>query len=109
MEEPVIGGKQTYRPLFSKRVVVVSQPLSKINFNISHKQDQDIKSLLFLNAGNSKVDITMDKDAYQAEEMINLHLLFNNTACDEAIKHSKVRLIREFTSISSNGTEYKDR
>ena len=37
MEEPIINDKQTYRPLYEKKAVVVSQTGSKINFNISRK------------------------------------------------------------------------
>ena len=64
LEEPIINGKSTYKPLLSKRLLIVSTPIEKINFNVSMKQENKIKSLLFMNSGKSGVDVTLDKDAY---------------------------------------------
>lgn len=64
MEEPVINGKSTYRPLVSKRLLIVSAPVEKVNFNVSMKNQNEIKSALFFKSGTSKVDVTLDKDAY---------------------------------------------
>ena len=98
-----------YKPLVSKKVLIVSQPLSKINFNVSMKQENEIKTLLLFNSGKSKVDVTLDKDAYLTSETINLNLNFDNRGCDTDVKSAKVRLIRELTSVSASGVEYTDK
>ena len=109
LEEPVINGKQVYKPLVAKRLLILSQPLSKINFNVSLKQENEIKTLLLFNSGKSKVDVTLDKDAYLTSETINLNINLDNRGCDTDVKRAKVRLIREVTSVSASGVEYTDK
>ncbi|CDW75052.1 UNKNOWN [Stylonychia lemnae] len=109
IDEPVINGKQQFKPLIAKRVMILSQPLSKVNFNVSMKQENNIKTLLLFNAGKSKVDVTLDKDAYTTKETINLNLNFDNKECDTDVKSAKVRLIREINSVSAGGVEYSDK
>lgn len=108
MEEPVINGKSTYRPLVSKRLVIVSGPVEKVNFNVSLKNQNDIKSVLFFKSGTSKVDVTLDKDAYTPNEQVNLEVNFDNAACSTDVQRAKVRLIREVSAVSAKGVELKD-
>eukprot|EP00347_Sterkiella_histriomuscorum_P016070 403354603 len=108
MEEPIINGKSTFKPLVSKRLVIVSTPVEKINFNVSMKQENHIKALLFMNSGKSKADVNLDKDAYQPNETINLSINLDNSECDQDVKRAKVRFIREITAVSAHGVEYKD-
>lgn len=108
LEEPVINGKSTYKPLVSKRLLIVSSPVEKINFNVSLKQENQIKSLLFMNSGKSKADVSLDKDAYQPKETINLDINLDNSDCDQEVKRAKVRLIREIVAHSAHGVEFKD-
>lgn len=72
------------------------------------KQENNIKSFLFMNSGKSKADVTLDKDAYTPSETVNLNILLDNSNCDTDIKGAKVRFIREVTSVSNNGVQFKD-
>jgi hypothetical protein len=51
----------------------------------------------------------MDKDAYTPNEIVQLKINYDNEACDEGIKHAKVRFIREITSTSAHGIEFVDK
>lgn len=65
MEElPKEGKPLTYKPLITKRIVIVSRPPEKITFDIVVYKQQDIKRVLFFNAGTSKATLTMEKDAF---------------------------------------------
>ena len=109
MEEPIINDKQTYRPLYEKKAVVVSQTGSKINFNISRKQEQAIKSLGLFKSGSSKVEVTLDKDTYLTNEMVKVHVNLDNNECDEAIKKVTVKFFRELNATSVQGVKLTDR
>lgn len=80
-----------------------------MNFNVSLKQQKDIKTLFFLDAGESKVEVSMDKDGYTPKEVVQLKLNFDNEKCDEAVKHATIRFIREVSSVSASGIELNDK
>ena len=109
MEEPIINDKQTYRPLYEKKTIVVSQALNKINFNIHRKEEQAIKSLGLFKSGISKVEVTLDKDTYLTNEVVKVHVNLDNKECDESIKKVGLKFFREFTSTSVQGVKLTDR
>ena len=76
----VVGKDQIkYLPLVNKRLLIISAPPQKINFNLKIVQDFQSKSMLFIKHGESKITGEVEKDAYQPNETINLTLTFDNT------------------------------
>jgi hypothetical protein len=75
-----MGGIQQakFKPLVNKRLLLISSPPTKINFNVKIVKDFHVKSMLFIKQGDSQISGTVERDAYQPNEAINLRLTFDN-------------------------------
>jgi Arrestin (or S-antigen), C-terminal domain len=103
-KEPKVG----YKPLLNKRIIVVSQPPERVNFNLKIAKDHQAKAL-FVNQGVAHVEVHLDRDAYQPSEVVRLRLVIDNSASDQGIKKVKLKLFREIKSVSANGKEFLER
>ncbi len=55
--------KKKYKPLLNKRILVISAPPQKINFNLQVAKDHPTPAVFGKN-GTSKIRVQLDKDAY---------------------------------------------
>lgn len=96
-------GKQ-YKPLYSKRIINVSAPPKKVDFNICVQKDHELSTLLFVKQGISKVQFNLEKNAFQPNEAISVQAFIDNTISDSALKEIKFKVFRHITATSANGT-----
>ena len=58
--------------------------------------------MFFVRQGLSKIDISLEKDAYQTDEKAVINCSFDNTQCQKDIKEVKVKLRRVMQCIALN-------
>ena len=109
MEDCTQTEKQHFKPLINKRLFVVTQPPERIAFNVRAAKDQNISSMIFWKQGNSKAEVSIDKDAYMPNETIEVRALIDNQACEQSLKFVKVHLYREVTCESTNGSKFSSK
>lgn len=92
---PSKDSKIIYKPLVNKRLLIMSTPPTKINFNVLVSKDYQATSLGFIKNGSANVSCTLDRDAFQPSETINFRLSIDNTKCNQSINGFKCKLFRE--------------
>ena len=75
--------------------MIVRQPAKQIHLNRQMIMEKDIKTFFFFKQGASKVDITLEKDAYAPDETLSAICRLDNSGCDKNIKNMKVKLTRK--------------
>ena len=96
-------------PLSAKRIVMIHQPPLTIHYNLHHEWKHDVKALLFMSQGSSRLSIILDKDAYQPSEELRVQCTVNNESCDKKVERIVVKLRREATCYSEKGAHLKDK
>lgn len=80
---------------------------------IKHNQlvsvEKNIKTLFFVRQGPSKINFTLQKDTFYANEKAVIQCEVDNSRCDKDIKEIKIKLRRNITcSASSDNKRFED-
>jgi hypothetical protein len=81
MEELGIPMKNRLPPIISQRRLVMRQPALIVGSIKELNISDNIKSLLFVNQGESKVNICLPKDSYYPDEMVSVRCIIDNSKC----------------------------
>ncbi len=74
-----------YKPLKNKRILVISSPPAKINFNVDIIKEHKLSSFFGKN-GVSKIEVRLDRDAFQPTETVRAVVIIDNTQCEKEAK-----------------------
>ena len=61
---PTKDSKIIYKPLVNKRLLILSNPPTKINFNVLVAKDYQATSLGFIKNGSAEISCTLYRDSF---------------------------------------------
>lgn len=106
---PTKDSKIIYKPLVNKRLLIISNPPSKINFNVLVSKDYQATSLGFIKNGSAEISCTLERDSFQPSETINFRLSIDNMKCSQSVNGFKCKLYREIRAWTQTRVEFIDR
>ena len=78
-----------------------------MNLDQRISEKKSIKTWLFVNKGNSKLDLVISKDAYHPDEKVHVKCRIDNSLCDKEISKVKISLKRDIECKTSRGQRFK--
>ncbi|CDW76135.1 UNKNOWN [Stylonychia lemnae] len=94
MEERCDGTKAQFKPLMYKQKFIVRKIPDVLHPNKKIKLEKNISTFLFVKQGNSKAEVTFEKDVFVSGETARVTCDVDNTACEKDIEKVKVKLRR---------------
>lgn len=84
----------TYKPIYDKKFVEISQAPPHLNFNVPRQGQHDIKTLFLLDRGYCRAECIFEKDVYQPNDIINVRCKVINEKCKDSVSKITLKLKR---------------
>lgn len=113
MEENLDSSQTTLKPLFAKKRIIVNKAVPEIglgNEQVAVQVEKNIKTVWFVKQGPTKVNCSIPKDSYYANDKIPINLEIDNSRCDKNVKEIKVKVWRHIRCSAINDSKtYEDK
>lgn len=102
------GAAKPLFPMEAKRPILITQnALQNMKENRSLTLDKNIKTMFFVKQGNSKVDVTFNKDCFVLGDTASAIVNIDNSKCEKDIKNVKFKLRRLIHGIAKDTWKFK--
>jgi sporulation-control protein spo0M len=90
------GAKHRLKPMQAKTPLLISQQISyNARQSIKMEMFSEVKHMMFLDSGKTKLDLIFNKEEFYAGEIAIAQCLLDNSSCKKDIKCLKLKFKRE--------------